>query len=59
MTYLDVGDLIYDLIWMEDVAGKQSAGGYCSSVISVSGSEILCQKICTTKTRSRGPGTAG
>ena len=41
MTYFDVGDLIYDLIWMEDVAGKQSAGDYCPSVIGVSGSEIL------------------
>ena len=44
MTYLDVGDLIYGLIWMEDVAGKQSAGVYCPSLISVCGSEILAKK---------------
>ena len=43
MTYFDVGDLIYDLIWMEDVAGKQSAGVYFPSVISVYGSEILAK----------------
>ena len=45
MIYLDVGDLIYGLIWMEDVAGKQSARGYCPFVISVCGSEILAEKL--------------
>ena len=40
-TYLDVCDLVYGLKWMEDVAGKQSAGVNCSFFISVSGSEII------------------
>ena len=37
--------MIYDLIWMEDVAGKQSAGVYCPSLISVCGTEILAVKL--------------
>ena len=50
MTYLDVWDLIYGLKWMENVAGKQSAGGYCHLVIIVCGTEILMEKFDIPKT---------
>ena len=44
MTYLDVCDLVYGLIWIEDVAGEQYIAGYCSFAISVRGTEILMEK---------------